>query len=221
MVRSNKFSDHAPNSIAFDKITTVGHSVGSIISYSLISSYANLSDAAILTGFVPSKKFSTIGVTINDFQYTLDADPQLFAGTSSGYVVTGTREANQVVFFSSRANKTLDIGGFEPALLDCAWSLRQPRGVAELGSGVVALAGATTAPDYTGPVQLMTGEFDFAVCGGDCRKTFNPDMVPKMFPKAKGVDMYLQPGTGHGMPFHNNATIGFEKTFQWLEKNGL
>ena len=32
---------------------------------------------------------------------------------------------------------------------------------------------------------------------------------------------YRQPGTGHGLPLHNNAQLGFRAMFDWLHKNGF
>ena len=42
-----------------------------------------------------------------------------------------------------------------------------------------------------------------------------------MFPASSAVDVYLQPGTGHGLPFHMGGQVGFKATFDWLAKNGL
>ncbi|KAK4552139.1 hypothetical protein LTR86_010675 [Recurvomyces mirabilis] len=192
-------------SMHFDKIIHVGHSVGSITTYGLLSSYPTLSDAA----------------TASDLQYAPQNDPYLFADSSSGYAIPGTPGALQTGFFSSRINTTTHIGGFEPELLDYAYAIRQPQPVVEFGSGIVLYAEHPTAPSFTGPVQLLVGEFDFIVCRGDCKNTYNTTQARGMFPKAKDFDIYLQQGSGHGLPFHNNATMGFQAQFDWLARNGF
>lgn len=90
----------------------------------------------------------------------------------------------------------------------------------ELGSGIVLLYEHPAAADFKGPVQFVGGEYDFSVCLGDCRG-YNQTMVDFMFPAASNVEVYLQPGTGHGLPFHYGARTGFKATFDWLDKNGL
>lgn len=154
-------------------------------------------------------------------KYAPDDDPKLFGDTSSGYVVSSTQGAVQANFFSSRVNQSTGIGGFDPKLLEYAFSIRSPVAAPEPGSVFVLLLDNPIAPEYSGPVQFLLGEFDFAICRGDCRNTYNTTKVHGMYPKAKAIDIYLQPGTGHGLPFHNGAQIGFQKTFDWLSENGF
>ena len=221
IVRDGKLSSYASNSVNFDKIIHVGHSYGSFVTYAFSSLYSNLSDALILTGFIYNKEITAGRTTSMDVFYAPEEDPKLFAGSSSGYIVPGTRSVIQSGFFSSRVNESTGIGGFEPKMLDYAYSIRQPITAPQIGSGVTLIESVPTAPEYTGPVQFILGEFDFLICLGDCRNTYNTTQVEAMYPKAKGVDIYFQPGTGHGMPFHNHARLGFKATFDWLAKNGF
>ncbi|KAK3678470.1 hypothetical protein LTR78_001767 [Recurvomyces mirabilis] len=208
-------------SMHFDKIIHVGHSVGSITTYGLLSSYPTLSDAAVLTGFLVSKEVFDGRQTAGDLQYAPQNDPYLFADSSSGYAIPGTSGALQTGFFSSSVNTTTHIGGFEPEFLDYAYAIRQPQPVVEFGSGIVLYAEHSTAPLFTGPVQLLVGEFDFIVCLGDCKNTYNTTQANEMFPKARNFEIHLQQGGGHGLPFHNNATMGFQAQFDWLARNGF
>ena len=209
------------SSVTFDKIIHVGHSFGSITTYGLIALYPNVSDAAMLTGFLVNKEVFSSRQTANDLKYARESDPQLFADTGSGYVIPGTPSAYQTGFFSSRVNTTSHIGGFQPKMLEYAYSIRQPTAEAEMGSGIVGYLEHPTASEYTGPVQLVVGEFDWIVCLGDCRNTYNATQVEQMFPKAKDVGVHLQPGTGHGLLFHNNASSAFKASFDWLSSNGV
>ena len=221
IIRSGGLPKHCNNAINWDKIIHVGHSLGSYITYTLTSLYPDLSDAAVLTGFLPSNQSGASKVSPQDFQYAPEADPELFSDSSSGYIVTGTKNSLQVGFFSAEADKATGLGGFDPKLLDYAWDIRQPITVTELGSGGLLLANNPVAPGFEGPVQFVAGEFDFLICGGHCEGTFTQEVLDAMYPKAADVEVHLQPGTGHGLPLHYGAKTGFQATFDFLEKNGL
>lgn len=62
---ASNFSKSSSSNVAFDKIIHVGHSMGSIVSYGLLSLYPNVSDAAILTGFLINKEVFSARVTAN------------------------------------------------------------------------------------------------------------------------------------------------------------
>ena len=191
MVRAGEISSYASNSIAFDKIIHLGHSYGSFVTYAFTSLYPTLSDAVVLTGFIDSNEIGQNRQTAMGLEYAPESDPKLFGEFSSGYVVSGTKSAMQTGFFSSRVNETTGIGGFEPELLDYAFAIRQPNAAGALGSALALLPSVLTAPEYTGPVQFMLGEYDFLLCLGDCRNAYNATVVNGMYPKAKGVDVYL------------------------------
>jgi pimeloyl-ACP methyl ester carboxylesterase len=221
IIRSGGLPKHCNNAINWTKIIHVGHSLGSFITYTLTSLYPTLSDAAVLTGLVPSNESTSVKVSSQDFQYAPEVDPELFSDSSSGYIVPGSKTSLQVGFFSSKVDKTSGLGGFDPNLLDYAWDIRQPITVTELGTGGLLLFNNPVAPGFKGPVQFMAGEYDFLICGGDCKGTFTQEILDTMYPMAKDVEVHLQPGTGHGLPFHYGAKTGFQATFDFLANNGL
>jgi hypothetical protein len=66
------------------------------------------------------------------------------------------------------------------------------------------------------------GEYDFPVCDGDCKGITNSTRAKAtFFPKASAVDVYIQPGTGHGFTLHKNATAGYQVMFDFFGRNGL
>lgn len=221
IVRSGKLASYASNTIDFDKIIHVAHSFGSFITYSLTSMYPELSDAAVLTGYLPSNESGSIPFSAGDVQYAPEVDPKLFSDSKSGYIVTGSKNALQVQFFSSRANKTAGVGGFDPKLLDLAWETRQPITVSDIESAQDILINNPIAAEFTGPVQFLSGAYDWLQCLGYCEGTIDLETLKMKYPKAKDVEFFLQPGTGHGLPFHYGAKAGFQKTFDFLERNGF
>lgn len=205
----------------FEKFIHVGHSEGSFITVGLVSFYGNLTDAVVSTGFIPPTMMSPAAAAINDFQYAPEDNPQLFGEFSSGYVVAGTPNAVQAGFLSDRRNHTVGLGGFEPRLKELAYETRQPNAITELLSIGAFTSSYVPAEEFTGPIQFMSGEFDYLTCGGDCRGLANQTSLDILFPKASNMDVHLQPGTGHGLALHRGANVGYKVILDWLAKNGL
>ena len=204
--------------VTFEKIIHVGHSFGSFLTTALLATYPDSTDAAVITGFIPQSGGLTL--TSAGIQYAAENDPALFADRGSGYVVSGTPSALQAGFFSARANATARLGGFEPALLAYGFAIRQPATVAEWLGGANLNLGA--APGFRGPLQIVLAEFDFPVCRGDCRTAYSLDALRKAYPNVKApIDVYVQPGTGHGITLHRGARVGYQATIDWLDRNGL
>ncbi len=208
----------APSAPKFNKIIHVGHSLGSITTTGLITTYGNESDGAIITGFIPTFSFPapTIGF---DLHLASEYNPELFGDYPNGYFISSTQSAIQANFFSSRRNHTAGIGGFTPELLQYGDSIKSPFGVAELISAGQLNLGL--APDFKGPIQWMLAEYDWLVCGGDCRGTADMDVLDTLYPAVAGKEVYIQTGTGHGLPLHRNANTGFKVSLDFLDRNGL
>jgi hypothetical protein len=76
-------------------------------------------------------------------------------------------------------------------------------------------------PAFKGPLQYMLAEFDFIICDGDCKNTYDVASLTQIYPHAKTVEAYIQPGAGHGLTLHRNATAGYEVSLKSLADNGL
>ena len=125
----------------------------------------------------------------------------------------------QTGFLSIRRNYTVGLGGFTPALKAYGNAVKQPMAITEILSG--AVMGVLPAPNFQGPMQFVLGEFDNLNCDGDCNGAEQPELLEKLFPHASSREVYLQPGTGHGLPFHQGANVGFQKTIDFLKQNGM
>lgn len=55
--------------VSFEKIIHLGHSFGSVLTNGLITTYPNLSDAAVLTGYILNEHFGEMRKTTFDFEY--------------------------------------------------------------------------------------------------------------------------------------------------------
>lgn len=225
MARSGELMKHAagiptPNVLkdvnqSFTKIIHVGHSFGSVLTNGLITTYPNTSDAAILTGYILNQYFGDMRKTAFDFEYAPQSDPALFGDRSSGYMVDGSLGGFQTIFFNTLTNGTTGIGGFAKEVLDYAFSIRQTITTSELMSPRIKVG---AAPEFKGPVQHVLAELDFPVCRGDCKLPYD---LEKLYPSAIDRNIQMQYGNGHALTMHIKASLGYQATFEWLDRSGL
>lgn len=128
----------------FDKVVHVGHSFGSIISYSLVVLYPEASDGLVLTGFSQTSEYIPY--------FALSADlvlanqiPRL-RNYPDGYFAFGALSGLQTVLFSP--------GGFDPELLKLGYSSEQPVAIGEL---LTLFAQTGVSNPFKGPVLIITG----------------------------------------------------------------
>jgi pimeloyl-ACP methyl ester carboxylesterase len=193
------------------KVVHVGHSFGSFLTSAFIAMYPSLTDGAIITGYFYSKYLGAPGMASWGVDFAATSSPPF--NRSSGYVVC-QKSGIQNLFFGGNPDTA-----FTPEMLDYGDSLKQPVPIGELASAfhILGLPG----PDLKAPVQFMLAEFDFYICDGDCKGAYNLQDLKKIYPNAATVEDYIQPNTGHAFPLHNNATAGYQVTFDFLDRNGL
>jgi len=142
MLRSGSVPD-LPTS--FDKIVHVGHSFGSIQSYTLAQLYPDLSDGLVLTGFSQNPSWVPYFAIGSNF-ISVTTIPGLKESYDAGYFVPGDLSGLQFDFFAP--------GNFDPALLPFAYQTGQPVSVGEL---LTTLAGTGNSSTFAGPVLIITG----------------------------------------------------------------
>lgn len=107
---------------------------------------------------------------------------------------------------------------YDPAIAHFSELIKQPFSPFE-----VLTVGPTAVPHYSGPVLVISGEFDFPTCEGDCGHgalEVDKDLREK-FPKVDVLETYIQPGAGHVVNFAKNATGFFDVVLGWLERQAL
>ena len=128
------------------KVVHVGHSYGSSLTASMLAQHGNLSDGAILTGFLINTQLNTVDVAHFDHEFARQHDPVRFGEYPSGYFVLTTESDIQKLFFRK--------GGFEPELLTYTERNKQPETVGEYASeGTSTLSPAL---EFTGPVLVSS-----------------------------------------------------------------
>ncbi|KAF2121078.1 hypothetical protein BDV96DRAFT_563539 [Lophiotrema nucula] len=207
----------APINTAFNttskpsKIVHVGHSFGSFLTSAFIAKYANLTDGAVITGFILNKYLGKAGMASFAPDFAPTSNPPF--DRPSGYIVC-EKTGIQTIFFGGNPATA-----FTPQMLDYGNSIKQPVPIGEFASAYHIIG--LVATDLKAPVQYMLPEFDFYICGGDCKDLPEFKTLNETYPVAREIDVYVHPNTGHAFTLHNNATAGYQVTFDFLARNGL
>lgn len=193
------------------KIVHIGHSFGSVLTSAFIAEHGELSDGAIITGYLLNKYLGKGGMASFNVEYAATSTPPF--NRPSGYVAC-QRTGIQNIFFAGDLKTA-----FTAEMLDYGDAIKQPVPIGEFASAyhVLGLPG----PSFKAPLQYMLAEFDTYICGGDCKGLADMQNLKQTYPNATVIDVAIQPNTGHAFTLHNNATAGYQVTFDFLARNGL
>jgi pimeloyl-ACP methyl ester carboxylesterase len=126
-------------------IVHVGHSYGSLLIYGLLFKYSDMSDAALLTGFLPnSTHLSDIKVAVFEHDFAPVSDSARFGQFPSGYIVLTSENTLQKLYFTEAT--------LEADMLTWTEKVKQPEAVALYVSSGQAFA--QPGPAFKGPVQV-------------------------------------------------------------------
>ncbi|KIW76265.1 hypothetical protein Z517_11011 [Fonsecaea pedrosoi CBS 271.37] len=199
VIRSGKFG-HPPS-----KVALVGHSLGSAYSNGVLNSDPDLVDAAVLTGFaynvVPPSGGTTLLAKLED--------PFRFGGLDGGWTTWADVYSNIQSFFKPPF--------YDRKVVQWTEDNKQPTGLLE---GISIGAANFSSPGFTGPVLILSGEYDLIACGGYC-PGFLETGPSQVFPAAKPLVTYIQPKSGHAVNFALNATGSFDVITKFLKQNGI
>lgn len=222
------------------------------ISYSAVSEALStlMPSASNLTEL--ANALSRFNITVGEVQEILQTTDigDLFAGIEPsklpkaadlppGYLTWTDAGSNQFAFLLPEF--------FDPSILLSAEYSKFPYTLGEL---LTIGSGPYVAPNFRGPVQIVTGRKSFppsfstrtrqrekkltsnvgqdaVYCGGDCLATGDPALasIPaksKMaFPAASAFEAYIQPNTAHGINLHYNSTGAYNVIQRFLKAQGL
>lgn len=193
------------------KIVHVGHSFGSFLTSAFIATYGELSDGAIITGYLLTQFLASTGSTTFSVEYAATSSHSY--NRSSGYVVC-KKDGIQNIFFGGNPETA-----FTSELLDYGDGIKQPVPIGEFASAFWLFG--RYGPSFKAPVQYLLPEFDFYICRGNCNGLANLTTLAQTYPNATAIEVAIQPNTGHALPLHHNATAGFQLTYDFLKRNGL
>ncbi|CAK7216736.1 hypothetical protein SCUCBS95973_002907 [Sporothrix curviconia] len=194
-----------------DKVVHIGHSFGSVLTSAFIATYGDLTDGAIITGYVYGQYLGSAGSVSFALEYAATGHPRF--DRPSGYVVSKPVGIQTIFFGGDPAT------AYTPALFAYGVSIKQPVPVGEFASAYKILN--RPGGSFHAPVQFLLPEHDFYICRGDCNNYTSVEQLQVFYPNATAIDLKIQPNTGHALPLHNNATAGFQLSFDFLGSHGL
>ncbi|KAL2830346.1 Alpha/beta hydrolase family-domain-containing protein [Aspergillus cavernicola] len=196
----------------FEKTVLVGHSFGSGLTIAVLAGYPDIVDGAVSTGLIPNAEFGAAGQRSFGLEYAPVSEPRRFGDRGSGYLVQGTESSVQQIFFKK--------GFFESEMLAYAEQIKETGTAGEFVSFATALG--RPAALYSGPILFALGQYDFGTCLGECPGTYDlAALKNETFPGAADVSVHVQPGSGHALTMHSNATGHYEAIFAYLGEHGL
>lgn len=193
------------------KIVHLGHSFGSFLTSAFIANYGNLTDGAIITGYLLTKLLASTGSTTFSVEYAATSSPPY--DRPSGYVVCKKNGIHNI-FFNGNPETA-----FTPELLQYGDEIKQPVPIGEFASAFSLIG--NYGPSFKAPIQYLLPELDFYICRGDCNGLANITMLNETYPNATDIEVAIQPNTGHALPLHNNATAGFQLIYNFLARHDL
>lgn len=193
------------------KVVHVGHSFGSFLTSAFIATYGELSDGAIITGYLLTESLASTGSTTFSVEYAATSSHPY--NRSSGYVVC-KKDGIQNIFFGGNPKTA-----FTQELLNYGDDIKQPVPIGEFASAFWLFG--RYGPSFKAPVQYLLPEFDFYICRGNCNGLANLTTLANTYPNATAIEVAIQPNTGHALPLHHNATAGFQLIHDFLKRNGL
>ncbi|KAF1992802.1 hypothetical protein P154DRAFT_504419 [Amniculicola lignicola CBS 123094] len=206
LLRSGRLAGHA-----FEHVVGIGHSAGSFTTNGITTLHPADLDAAVLTGFSPDTSGAPIAFVGLDLTIASQAVPFRFSGLANGYLTSGSISASQYLFMRSP--------GYDPAILNLAEATKQVFTLGELFS-----IKAQVSVNFTGPIDVVNGEFDLPNCHGNCKVPYNKAAAAKdvFYPNASnGSSWYLSAVAGHGLNFHYSAPAAYEHILDFVKANGF
>ncbi|KAJ5579870.1 uncharacterized protein N7459_005855 [Penicillium hispanicum] len=173
------------------KVVHVGHSFGSLQTYSLTAKYPYLSDGIVLSGFSLNSSFVSYF-----WARTTDAGNCEYLFFEPPYFDP------KVLAMAEQTKQPVTVGELltvssAPAKTDF--------------TGPVLLISGTNDLPFCGGDCLATGGTAASI----------PAQAKVAFPSAKAWSVYIQPNTGHGLNLHYNATAGYKQIADFLQAHSL
>lgn len=197
--------------VGFDKVTVVGHSIGSFTVLEEAGTY-NDADAVVITGLLHTIEPS--GLSIFTSMMPAPLDPQ-FAGQGydPGYVTTAAGQRG--IFYGGATVQT--VIAYDEAHKDVV-----PLTAIATATPLLAPPLLNKSTQITSDVLVVVGDNDSIFCGllVDCT---NPSAVltaeAPYYANAASLDAKTVTNTGHNLALHPSASASFNAISQWIHSH--
>ncbi|ESZ98065.1 hypothetical protein SBOR_1596 [Sclerotinia borealis F-4128] len=186
----------------FKSVIGVGHSYGSIIQLAQNAKYPNDVNGTVLTGFVNDVASLSYTIAANNPAVAAINNPKLWGNLSYGYVVHDTAISIQLPFFRAPY--------FPESTFNHQVAQKQTY---TIGQQFTLPTIYSTAPKFTGPVDIVIGRYDFPFCKGMCNHPIDlaAATIPVLYPAANAKsESFVVPDSGHLINAHYRAGAQFD-----------
>ncbi|KAL8943470.1 MAG: hypothetical protein Q9211_000967 [Gyalolechia sp. 1 TL-2023] len=198
----------------FTNIVGVGHSFGSILQVGANSKYPKDFDGVVLTAFTNTIANLPYTILANNPAIAALNQPSRFGKLPNGYLVHNDAIAIQEVFFRYPY--------FDPAIFQ---NQVDRKDTYTFGEEFTIGGVLNPAAEYTGPLDVVNGLYDYPFCLGNCSYPDNQlaKVRPALYPAADSSksDIYLVPENGHYINAHRTAGKAFDQINAFLGRNGF
>lgn len=194
------------------KVVVLGFSFGSFVTTSLVATQPTIMDGAIFTGLGYAPTAFAPFFEAYQSRIASHQDPVKFVGLDTGVLTWVDVLANVNTYFK-QPNYELDVVEYSEAI-------KQPYTVGEALSLQLGLGVSADAANFTGPVLVVSGEFDFFACAGYCAGFLEDNLTP-LYSGAKTLEIAIHPDSGHSINYNKNATGAFNVITSFLKNNGF
>lgn len=188
--------------IRAERISLVGHSLGSLIAIEEAATYGDV-DGVALTGLT-----HTVTPALGEvLLYPASLDPR-FAGSGipDGYLTTVP--GGRTIFYH--------VPSADPAVIALDEETKETVTVAELETAFPALALST---GIHVPVLVVVGDLDRAFCNDpSCSESGSIDIEPDFYAPDACAEAVAIPGSGHDLNLHIQAPLAYDAVLEWMDR---
>ncbi|KAL8924229.1 MAG: hypothetical protein Q9208_004193 [Pyrenodesmia sp. 3 TL-2023] len=213
--RTTKIDGHG-----FTNIIGVGHSFGSILQVGVNGKYPEDFDGVVLTAFTNTISHLPYTVLANNPAIAALNQPSRFGRLPYGYLVYN--DAISIQQFSLGAFDERQLTDTPRTVFQNQVDRKDTYTFGEIFTNGGVLNPAT---EYTGPLDVVTGIYDFPFCLGNCSYPDNQlvKVKPSLYPAVEDskAEVYLAPDNGHYLNAHKSAGMVFDHINMFLAKHGF
>ncbi|HYU33855.1 MAG TPA: alpha/beta hydrolase [Thermoanaerobaculia bacterium] len=190
--------------IQAERVTLVGHSLGSVISIQEAGTYGDV-DGVVLTGL--SHTVTPVLGEVLSSLYPASLDPK-FAGLGipDGYLTSLPGE--RTVFYHAPS--------FDPLVLAIDEQTKETVTTSELDTALPALG---LSSGIHVPVLVVVGDFDLAFCNApSCSESGSLATEASFYPADACAEAVAIPGAGHDLNLHFQAQLAYDAVLEWMDR---
>ena len=196
---------------AFEKVVTIGHSLGSLIAIEHATSFPSDVDGVILTGFLHNKNPDYRDL-ITSTSYEANLDPRFTGRGYDNFYFTSLPGTRQIVYYH--------MDGVDPAVVATDEATKETLTLTEIISMNYYFTENVTI-QITVPVLQVVGEYDVVVCGGALNCSDEGAVISNevsWFSEDSCNEVEMIGNTDHVLNLHPTAPVTYQHMIDWADR---